>query len=691
MRSRWPSRSPARQHSLEALVARSRLIGEEESLGLFGGGNTSTKGEAPDLLGRPQVILWVKGSGSDLKGCEARHFAPLRLEIVRRLAGRTHMSDEEMMAFLERCVVDPKAPRPSVETLLHAFLPERDIDHTHADAILALANNDRGERLVRQALGEQILWIPYIQPGFALSKRVFEAYQRQPSAHGAVLEKHGLITWGPDGRTSYLRTIRYVSMAERFLARHRRRLPVRQAGAHWLVRARAAQPRADAMEQLRQWVPVIRRVISRQRKMCVSSWQTPEILDFVNTKPLLEAARRGPATPDHMLRTKRLPLIIESAGGSSSAVSAKALARTLERYAASHERYFLTYRRPGDVLQDPFPRVMLLPEVGMLTTGQDATQAAMVATIYRHAMAIIRDASSVGRYASVSERQAFGVEYWPLELYKLSLAPPEPELSREIGLLTGAVGGIGRGIAELLVDRGASLIVTDLRRHDVEALAEALNRRAGRRRALGVAMDVTDERSIERACDAALRTFGGLDFLVSNAGIATVASIDRLRRIDWERSLAVNATGHFLVAKAAVRWLRAQGLGGSLVFIASKNVTAPGKEFGAYSAAKAAETQLARVLAIENGEFNIRVNIVNPDGVFEGSGLWRSIAADRARTYRLPPSELETFYQQRNLLKTRVRPSDVAEAVCFLISRRAAKTTGCLLTVDGGLREAFPR
>lgn len=327
----------------------------------------------------------------------------------------------------------------------------------------------------------------------------------------------------------------------------------------------------------------------------------------------------------------------------------------------------------------------------MLTTGKDATDAAMVAEIYRHAIAIMRNASTIGRYTAVSAREAFGVEYWPLELYKLSLAPPEAELAREVGLITGAAGGIGRAIAQRLADRGASVVVTDLDRQAVERLADAINQRAGRQRALGVAMDVTDEQSISRAFDAIVRVFGGLDFLVSNAGTAAVGAIDQLPRIEWDKSFAVNATGHFLVSRAVIRWLRAQGLGGSLVFIASKNVLAPGKEFGAYSAAKAAQTQLARVLAIENGEVGIRVNLVNPDGVFEGSGLWESIRAERAKTYRLQPDQLEHYYQSRNLLKTRVLPEDVAESVCFLVSRRSAKTTGCILTVDGGLREAFPR
>ena len=684
MRSRWSAALVRRMTPLAALVYRSRLLGDEDSLGLFGGGNTSTKCEARDLFGRPQRVLWVKGSGADLKGCEARHFAPLPLASVRSLAERRAMTDEAMVGFLARCLLDPHAPRPSIETLLHAFIPHDAVDHTHADAILSLANTRQGERLIRQALGPALLWIPYLQPGFALSRRVFDAYRRAPSSHGAVLEKHGLITWGPDGRTSYLRTIHYVAEAERFLARaHRRR--------RWSAAAHRSLPAEARTALLRRWLPPIRRTISRRRKVCVTVTETPDVLAFVNARRMPEVARTGPATPDHMLRAKRLPLIVDVGRRGAASLSPDAVVRRLERYAVQHERYFRAYRRRGQTLQDPYPRVILIPGVGMLTSGKDATETAMVAQLYRHAMAIMRNASSAGRYTSVSARDAFGVEYWPLELYKLSLAPPEAELSREIGLITGAAGGIGRAIAERLVDRGASVVVTDLHRVGVETLADALNRRAGRRRALGLVMDVTDEASIARAFDEALRAFGGLDFLVSNAGIAHVAAIDRLRLAEWERSIAVNATGHFLVARAAIRWLRAQGLGGSLVFIASKNVLAPGKEFGAYSAAKAAQTQLARVLAIENGDAKIRVNLVNPDGVFDGSGLWEAIGPARAHTYHVRPEALEAYYQARNLLKARVLPEDVAEAVAFFVSQRSAKTTGCILTVDGGLREAFPR
>ncbi len=680
MRSRWDARRVRGLSPLQALVYRSRLLGDEARLGLFGGGNTSIKCQAPDLFGARQEVLWVKGSGANLQGCEPRHFAPLPMAPLRALASRRAMTDEEMVRFLERCLLDPKAPRPSIETLLHAFIPETAVDHTHADAILSLSNTPQGARLVRSVLGPKLLWIPYLQPGFALSRRVWDAYRRQPGAEGAVLEQHGLITWGPDGRTSYLRTLHYVSRAERFLVGQRRR-------RRWSAPARAALPPARRQDVLRHWLPVIRRTLSQRRKVCLTVTQTPEVLEFVNAKRLAEVTRAGPATPDHMLRTKRLPLILPGAPSASP----RDVARRLERYAQQHRRYFQTHRTAGQTLQEPYPRVLLIPGVGMVTAGAHPTEAAMVATIYEHAMEIMRNAAAISRYTAVSEREAFGVEYWPLELYKLSLAPPEAELAREIGVITGAAGGIGQALARHLVQRGATVLLTDLDQRPVVKLAEELNDRMRRRCAVGTAMDVTKEASVARAFDTLLCAFGGLDFLVSNAGIAHVAAVERLRLVDWERSLSVNATGHFLVARAAVRLLRRQQLGGSLVFIASKNVLAPGQDFGAYSAAKAAETQLARVLAIENGSVGIRVNVVNPDGVFDGSGLWKTIGTARAKSHGVRPEALPAYYQRRNLLNARVLPEDVAEAVAFFVSRRSAKTTGCILTVDGGLREAFPR
>lgn len=684
MRSRWDPFRVRRMTPLEALVYRSRLLGAEETLGLYGGGNTSLKCTQLDPLGHAEEVLWVKGSGAHLKDCEARHFSPLSLAPLRQLTQRHAMTDDEMVRVLERYLLDPKAPRPSIETLLHAFLPEVAIDHTHADAILSVANTRDGERLVRRVLGPTVLWIPYLQPGFLLSRRIFEAYQRAPTAHGAILQKHGLITWGPDGRTSYLRTIASVSRTERFLAHMSRR-------RHWSVAGCTALPAPARLQVIRRWLPTIRRTISQRGRRCLVFTDSPTVLEFVNARRMPAVVRRGPATPDHMLRTKRVPLVVHAGKGLPLTLSPAMVVRQLQRYAADHERYFQSYHRPGQTMQDPYPRIILIPGVGMLTSGQDATEAAIVADVYQHAMSIMRQASTVGIYVSVTKREAFAVEYWPLELYKLSLAPPEPELSRMIGLITGAAGGIGRAIAERLVERGASLVVTDVNRRGVEELAEQLNQQVGRRRVVGHVMDVTRDQSIQRVLDLAMRTFGGMDFLVSNAGVAYVASIDRMPLAEWERSLAVNATGHFLVSRRVIQWLRVQGMGGALVFIASKNVLAPGKDFGAYSAAKAAETQLARVLAIENGERNIRVNIVNPDGVFEGSGLWEAIKGSRAKTYGVAPNQLETFYQRRNLLKTRVLPQDVAEAVGFFVSPRSAKTTGCILTVDGGLREAFPR
>ena len=392
-----------------------------------------------------------------------------------------------------------------------------------------------------------------------------------------------------------------------------------------------------------------------------------------------------------MLRTKRIPFFVEWNGHGGTAADSEWLTKQVVRYAENHRRYYDKFHSPGEPMLDPYPRVILIPRVGMIATGKNLGEAKIVREIYRHAMKIQTGASWVDRYASLPLPQAFEMEYWSLELYKLSLAPKEKELARQVIWVTGAAGGIGRAIVEKLAEEDAHVVALDLDRKKVEDLADALNQKMKSPKVLGLGLDVTDETEINQAMAKTLAAFGGIDGLVSNAGVAHVAPVDELDLESWEESFRVNATGHFLVARRVVQELKKQNLGGALVFIASKNVLAPGKDFAAYSAAKSAETQLARVLAIENGELGIRVNIIHPDGVFEGSGLWDEIKRERARSHGVSPQELEQYYQNRNLMKTRVLPQDVAEAALFFLSKRSARTTGCMLTVDGGLREAFPR
>lgn len=685
MKSRWKDSEAKGKNRLELLVYRSRLIGGEAALCLWGGGNTSTKLEEVDFRGRLREALRVKGSGSDLKEAEPYDFSPLAIEDLRLALQRKQMSDEEMVVYLEKCLLDPKAPRPSIETLLHAFIPESDIDHTHADAILALTDTSCPQSLTRKVFGNELLFISYVKPGFLLAKKVYEAYWKNPRAKGAVLEKHGLITWGPDSKTSYLRTIEMVTRAEAFIRkRSRGRLPL-----GGIVSPSLSQ--AERSRFLVRFASVIRRAVSQSERKIITFTDSPQVLEYVNSRLASKTSQEGAATPDHMLRTKRIPFFISWNGRDPLSISPHWLTKQIERYASNHRRYYQRFHRPGQQMLDPYPRVLLIPQAGMFTTGKNLQEARIVQEIYEHSMRIQTGASFVDRYQSLSLPQAFEMEYWSLELYKLSLAPKEKEFARRVAWVTGAAGGIGRVLVERLAREGAHVVALDLDQKKVETLAEDLNESLKSPQVIGLSMDVADELSIEKAMVQTLRIFGGIDFLVSNAGVAHVAPVDRLDLQSWEESFRVNATGHFLVARRVIQELRRQGMGGALVFIASKNVLAPGKDFAAYSAAKSAETQLARVLAIENGEAGIRVNIVHPDGVFEGSGLWNHIKRKRARSHAVKPVDLEKYYQNRNLMKTRVEARDVAEAVLFFLSERSSKTTGCMLTVDGGLCEAFPR
>jgi rhamnulose-1-phosphate aldolase/alcohol dehydrogenase len=686
MRSRWDEADTSGRAELDLLVHASRLIGAEPSLVVWGGGNTSIKTVERDYRGRAVRVLRVKGSGSDLKSVQAKDFPGVRLDDIHALMERDDMPDHEMVSYLAHGLMEPGGARPSIETLLHGFLPHYAIVHTHADAIVSLTNNDRPGEALRRVYGPDVIALAYRRPGFGISKDVAGAIGAQPGAWALVLEKHGTITWGPTVRDAYEATIQLIARAEDAIADLRRGRRV--FGPPRLAALDPDERRRLAMEL----APRLRGRLGQPRRVVLAFDDSPPVVEFVSSPEAARLSQVGPATPDHTIYTKRLPCYVPVERVDDPDAVWGAIERALDGFVKDYTAYFERHRSAGAELLDPLPRVVLVPGLGMFTAGRDRRTAGIVSDIYHHTIDVIGAATLFGDYVSLSARDAFDVEYWPLELYKLTLAPPEKELARRVVLVTGGASGIGKAVARRLAAEGAHVVVTDLDEGGARRVADDVTAATAAGRALGVGMDVTSEASVRAAFEQTRLAYGGLDILVSNAGVAHSAPVARMDLRDWLASFAVNATGHFLVAREAMRTLIAQGTGGALVFVATKNVMSPGKDFAAYSAAKAAEAQLAKVLALEGAPHGIRSNIVNPDAVFQDSRLWSpEVRRERAAAQGIAPDEIEEFYRRRNLLGARVLPDDVAEAVLFLASDRSAKTTGCTLTVDGGVKDAFPR
>jgi rhamnulose-1-phosphate aldolase/alcohol dehydrogenase len=686
MRSRWNEDEVKGLADLDRLVYASRLIGAETSLVVWGGGNTSIKGLEHDHRGREIHVLRVKGSGSDLKSIQRKDFPGVRMDDILALLERDEMGDQEMVSYLAHGLMEPGGPRPSIETLLHGFLAEPAVIHTHADAIVSLTNNDRAAETLTSVYGREVIALAYRRPGFRISKDVADAIAARPGARALLLERHGTITWGATVRAAYEATIELISRAEEAVAARRRGRQVFGPPKVPLPGPSARRAAAVAI------APRLRGRLSRERRVVLAFDDTPAVSEFVVAAEARSLSQVGPATPDHTIFTKRVACFVDAERLDDAEAIGAAIERDVGRYGEEYTRYFEAHRFEGAELSDPLPRVVLVAGLGMFTAGKDRRTAGIVNDIYHHTIDVMSNASAFGRYVSLSPRDAFDVEYWPLELYKLTLAPPEREMARRIVLVTGGAGGIGRAVARRLAAEGAHVVIADLDGAGARKVADEIAAKVGSERTLGLAMDVTSEASVRAAFEETVLAYGGVDVIVSNAGIAHSSPVVDLALADWERSFAVNATGHFLVAREAMRILMAQGIGGALVFIATKNVMSPGKDFAAYSAAKAAEAQLAKVLALEGAPHRIRSNIVNPDAIFLDSGLWSTeVRRERAATQGIAVDQLEEFYRKRNLLGVRILPADVAEAVLFLASDRSSKTTGCTLTVDGGAKDAFPR
>jgi rhamnulose-1-phosphate aldolase/alcohol dehydrogenase len=686
MNSRWDDAAAQGLSDLDLIVYASRLIGAETSLVVWGGGNTSVKRTEKDHRGREVRVLRVKGSGSDLKSIQKKDFPGVRIDDIRALLERPDMDDQVMVDYFAHALLEPASPRPSIETLLHGFLPATAVIHTHADAVVSLTNNERSRDVLREVYGDEVIPLPYRRPGFLISREVAQTFEAHPTARALLLEKHGTISWGATVKEAYLATIELISRAEEAIA-HRGKGRTRFGGV-----AVASPPAATRRAIALTIAPHLRGLIGKSRRQVLFFDDAPDVLEFAGSREADALCRIGPATPDHTIFTKRLPCFAPVADPSDPEAVRAGVTAAVERFVTDYTGYFEAHNTEGAKLTDPFPRVVVVGGLGLFATGKDRRTAGIVDDIYHHTIAVLGAATSFGGYVSLSARDAFDVEYWPLELYKLSLAPPEKELARRIALVTGGASGIGRAAAQRLAAEGAHVLVGDLDAAGARKAAEEIVGAHGAGRAIGLDMDVTSEASVRAAFEEAVLAYGGIDIVVSNAGTAHSSPVDRMELADWERSFAVNSTGHFLVAREGMRVLKAQALGGAFVFVATKNVMSPGKDFSAYSASKAAEAQLAKVLALEGGPHGIRSNIVNPDAVFRDSKLWsEDVRRERARAQGISVDDLEDFYRKRNILARPILPEDVAEAVLFLASDRSAKTTGCTITVDGGVKDAFPR
>ncbi|KXK20216.1 MAG: short chain dehydrogenase [Chloroflexi bacterium OLB15] len=683
----WNDADAAKLPDLDGLVYRSNLLGSDRAVVNIYGGNTSAKLTMTDHTGKATRVLAVKASGSDIASIKEKGFALLKLDEIMPLFEREAMTDEEMVAYLERTVFEPGRPRQSIETLLHAFVPGTHVDHTHPDAIISLACAPDAEAAARNVYGDRMAYVPYIRPGFTLSKWIGQKVIENPAIDCVVMGKHGLVTWGPDSKTTYDKSIAIIQEAEDFIAERARG---KRVFGNLTVQALSAEQRKEIFADV---LPVIRGEVSKLRHAILQIDDSDTVLDYVNSARTGEVSQLGAACPDHLVHVKRQPLFVNWSPDQGVDSLKAALKEGIADYDQRYEDYFNESKEPGDEMRDPAPRVILIPGLGMVNTGKDVTNADVSRQLYHRAISVIGGSEAIGGFVSLSPKEAYDIEYWPLELYKLKLAPPDRDFAGKIALVTGGASGIGRAAAFRMAQDGAHVVIVDINAESGESTTADLNTKFGKGRAIFVKCDVTQEDQVVDALRQAVLAYGGLDVLVNNAGIAGGAPIVDTTTADFDKQMNILVKGYFLFAREAFKVLKAQGIGGSMVFVGSKNSLAAGKGAAVYSAAKAAEIHMARCLAEEGGEFGIRVNSVLPDAVIRGSSIWGAVGWKEARAaqYGIEVEDLNEFYRKRNTLKVEILPEDLAEAIAFFAGPRSAKTTGGVITVDGGVPAAYVR
>ena len=649
-------------------VYSTRLLGREPRLVLHGGGNTSVKAQVKDLLDEEVEALCVKGSGWDMASIEPAGMPAVRLAALRKLRSRSAMPDGEMVRLQRAALIDPQSPNPSVETLLHAFIPHKFVDHTHATAVLSLIDQAESEALCAETFGHRLGFVPYVMPGFALAKKAAEIFEKAPAVEGLILDKHGVFTFGNDAREAYERMIEFVTLAEELL---------RKKGNAKLPGAKLP----DRIASLSDVAPIIRGVCTLRdasgegahKRLVLDFRSNDTILNYVNGKDVKRYARAGVITPDHVIRTKPSPLVLPAPEVGKLAdfkSAAQAAARTfMDEYAAYFERH--KTRANGASIHDPLPRVALVPGLGLFGLGTSAKEARVAADVAEAAVEGITGAEAIGAFTSISEADTFDIEYWPLEVAKLGQRKPLP-LAGQIAVITGAAGAIGAATTRAFAQAGAEVVMLDI---DIAAATKQAKAIGGT--ALAIACDVTNTASVRDAFDRVIDAFGGVDIVVSNAGAAWQGKIGEVDEAKLRESFELNFFAHQKVAQAAVGIMLKQGTGGCLLFNVSKQAVNPGADFGPYGLPKAATLLLVRQYALDYGADGIRSNAVNADRIRSGI-LTEDFIAQRAKARGLSEKE----YMSGNLLQREVTAEDVAQA--FLHQALELKTTANITTVDGG-------
>jgi rhamnulose-1-phosphate aldolase/alcohol dehydrogenase len=661
------------------LLYRSNLLGSDLRITNFGGGNTSAKVRMKDpLTGAPVTVLWVKGSGGDIGSMKRDGFSTLYLDKLESLEGlyRGLAHEDEMVGLFNHCTFDLNPRATSIDTALHAFVPHVHVDHVHADAVIAIAASANAEALTREIFGGRLGFLPWQRPGFDLGLKLGRMAKDNPHYVGVVLGAHGLFTWAETSRGAYETTLRVIGEAADWLAANERQ------PAFGGARLAAAAPtrRRDVAARL---MPLIRGAISGRERKVGHFTDAPEVLEFVNSNALEKLAPLGTSCPDHFLRTKIRPLVLPYDPGRDDLEDlAVSLDSRLQAYRDDYAAYYQRCKRPDSpAMRDPNAVIYLVPGVGMISFAKDKPTARIAAEFYVNAINVMRGASGVSTYVGLPEREAFDIEYWLLEEAKLQRMPRAKALAGRIAYVTGGAGGIGGATALRLLGEGACVVVADIDAAALEARVAAITGKFGKDSAIGVRLDVTAEADVAASFHDSVLAFGGLDIVVSNAGIASASPVEDTSLALWQKNMDVLATGYFLVAREAFRLMQRQKCGGAIVFVASKNGLAASAGASAYCAAKASEIHLARCLALEGAAHGIRVNTVNPDE-------WRQ---QRAASNKVSEDELEEVYRQRSMLKLSVLPEDIAEGIYFFASDLSAKSTGNILNVDAGNAQAFTR